>query len=338
MPSSSTVPSNIPRLPNPSNAPNPSIPAQAAGPSNGGDVRVKNEPSDQNGYASLPALPANFRNDIASQRAAQNLADKYGQSAQSQINQLHSQAGIKQSQGPIMGQQQRPAGAPSNVQLPPMQSEQARREYAERQRQQQAQQMRNAQQIQSQQRQQPPPTQQQPQRPAGLAGTQMDGAAEWDAYVARRRLESADPHKVDATLRRQLEETSLTMEGGGFMSALLSLPPPYRRAHPSHHTQPSSSSTSNTLLSAQVDGPASSTSDDLPESKYKPGLGGEYDEEDVDAITSDLDDPDDNNIGGEEEEEENGQIMVCTYDKVARVKNKWKCTLKDGVLTTGGKE
>ncbi|TPR11089.1 short chain dehydrogenase family protein [Aspergillus niger] len=33
-----------------------------------------------------------------------------------------------------------------------------------------------------------------------------------------------------------------------------------------------------------------------------------------------------------------GQVMLCTYDKVQRVKNKWKCTLKDGILTTGGKE
>jgi len=26
------------------------------------------------------------------------------------------------------------------------------------------------------------------------------------------------------------------------------------------------------------------------------------------------------------------------YDKVQRVKNKWKCTLKDGVLLVNGKE
>jgi transcription initiation factor TFIIA large subunit len=30
--------------------------------------------------------------------------------------------------------------------------------------------------------------------------------------------------------------------------------------------------------------------------------------------------------------------MLCTYDKVQRVKNKWKCTLKDGILTTNKKE
>lgn len=30
--------------------------------------------------------------------------------------------------------------------------------------------------------------------------------------------------------------------------------------------------------------------------------------------------------------------ILCTYDKVQRVKNKWKCTLKDGVMSVGGKE
>ncbi len=62
------------------------------------------------------------------------------------------------------------------------------------------------------------------------------------------------------------------------------------------------------------------------------------DDEDEDAINSDLDDPDDNVIEEEQDEGRPNQIMLCTYDKVARVKNKWKCTLKDGVLTTGGKE
>ncbi|KAK2004755.1 transcription factor IIA, alpha/beta subunit [Colletotrichum falcatum] len=33
-----------------------------------------------------------------------------------------------------------------------------------------------------------------------------------------------------------------------------------------------------------------------------------------------------------------GHIMLCMYDKVQRVKNKWKCVLKDGVLTVNGKE
>ena len=62
------------------------------------------------------------------------------------------------------------------------------------------------------------------------------------------------------------------------------------------------------------------------------------DDEDEDAINSDLDDPEDTADANDEEEENTKQLMLCTYDKVQRVKNKWKCTLKDGILATGGKE
>ena len=67
-------------------------------------------------------------------------------------------------------------------------------------------------------------------------------------------------------------------------------------------------------------------------------LGDDDDEDEVDedAINSDLDDPDE--VGEENNEEETDQVMLCTYDKVARVKNKWKCTLKDGILRVDGSE
>jgi transcription initiation factor TFIIA large subunit len=51
--------------------------------------------------------------------------------------------------------------------------------------------------------------------------------------------------------------------------------------------------------------------------------GGYDEEEDEDAINSDLDDP---NEGGSEDEVDDeglGHIMLCMYDKVQRVKNKW---------------
>ncbi|KAF7316600.1 Transcriptional factor IIA alpha/beta subunit [Mycena chlorophos] len=64
------------------------------------------------------------------------------------------------------------------------------------------------------------------------------------------------------------------------------------------------------------------------------------DEVDPEAITSDLDDSDTENE--DENEDPNSQIVsdvvFCTYDKVARVKNKWKCVLKDGMIHTGGKD
>ena len=330
VPTNSTLPSNVPRLPNSgSNAANAAISATVGGPPGGGDVRVKNEPTDHNNYNPIPPMPANYsnlNNTIATQRAAQNLAQKYGPSAQSQIDQLQSQAGIKPSQSPVVGQQSRPAGAPGNVQLPPLQNDQAMKEYRERQRQ-QAQQMRNLQVQQQQQRQQTPT--QQPQRPPTLASGQVDGASEWDAYVAQRRQGAADSQHADATLRQQLEATSLAMSGGGFMEPLSSHP----KRRPAHPQTPSSFPPGQI---PQVDGLASNNSNDDLEPKYKD----DDDEEDADAITSDLDDPDDNNVAEDDEEEGggNGQIMVCTYDKVTRLKNKWKCTLKDGVLTTGGKE
>lgn len=65
--------------------------------------------------------------------------------------------------------------------------------------------------------------------------------------------------------------------------------------------------------------------------------GDDDDEEDEDAINSDLDDPDDL-AAAEENGENTDQVMLCTYDKVQRVKNKWKCTLKDGILRVEGNE
>lgn len=61
-------------------------------------------------------------------------------------------------------------------------------------------------------------------------------------------------------------------------------------------------------------------------------------EDDEDAINSDLDDPEDGDIENQDEDETPQQVMLCMYDKVQRTKNKWKCVLKDGVLTIEGKE
>ncbi|TFK70629.1 hypothetical protein BDN72DRAFT_870238 [Pluteus cervinus] len=62
-------------------------------------------------------------------------------------------------------------------------------------------------------------------------------------------------------------------------------------------------------------------------------------QDDSEAINSDLDDSD---TGDEEEAEEGGagetDIVFCTYDKVARVKNKWKCVLKDGMIHVNGRD
>ncbi|TFK53570.1 transcription factor IIA, alpha/beta subunit [Heliocybe sulcata] len=101
----------------------------------------------------------------------------------------------------------------------------------------------------------------------------------------------------------------------------------------------------------QTDGPSSSSSDSpspppsvAPRSTHPslptmPSASQSTTNDDDEAINSDLDDSD------TEEEDENDEggagdtdIVFCTYDKVARVKTKWKCILKDGIAHVNGKD
>ncbi|KAL2863715.1 transcription initiation factor IIA large subunit [Aspergillus lucknowensis] len=155
-----------------------------------------------------------------------------------------------------------------------------------------------------------------------IGNAQTDGAAdnvlsEWKAEVARRR-EAAERQdgEGDRALRDHLRQRMLQLEGGGLM-----IPLDEREAQPKARSLDASGSSA--MPRAQYDGPGG---DDTKE------------EDDEDAINSDLDDPDDLVAEDHDAEDSVGQVMLCTYDKVQRVKNKWKCTLKDGILTTGGKE
>ncbi|KAL2824161.1 transcription factor IIA, alpha/beta subunit [Aspergillus cavernicola] len=157
-----------------------------------------------------------------------------------------------------------------------------------------------------------------------LNNAQTDGAAgdalsEWKVEVARRR-EAAKRQKGegDHALRDHLRQRMLQLEGGGLM-----LPLDERESQPKGSTLSLNAAGPSTTPRAQFDGPGG---DDTKE------------EDDEDAINSDLDDPDDLVAEDHDSEDSVGQVMLCTYDKVQRVKNKWKCTLKDGILTTGGKE
>ncbi|KAF7374523.1 Transcription factor IIA, alpha/beta subunit [Mycena sanguinolenta] len=74
-------------------------------------------------------------------------------------------------------------------------------------------------------------------------------------------------------------------------------------------------------------------------------------EGDEDAITSDLDDSDSDSDSSsrslpssrstphakEETRRGNTDMVFCTYTKVARVKTKWRCVLREGVIHVGGK-
>ncbi|EJD02638.1 transcription factor IIA, alpha/beta subunit [Fomitiporia mediterranea MF3/22] len=125
------------------------------------------------------------------------------------------------------------------------------------------------------------------------------------------------------------------------------------------YTQPSASAPGNTTQASsqtripQVDGPSSSASDSSsppqsqtyapPPRSLHPSLPqpsqGQIGVADSEEINSDLDDSD-SDSNEEEQEGALGEtdIVFCTYDKVARVKNKWKCVLKDGMIHVNGKD
>ncbi|KAK3310208.1 transcription factor IIA, alpha/beta subunit [Chaetomium strumarium] len=120
-----------------------------------------------------------------------------------------------------------------------------------------------------------------------------------------------DRERIDQHFHAQLAARAKQMEGGGLMVPLNDAA-----------KQPS------LVAPRQGDGPAQLD-------------GGDDDiksEEDEDAINSDLDDTDEDKDDDDDDDETMGHMMLCMYDKVQRVKNKWKCILKDGVLTVNGKE
>lgn len=160
-----------------------------------------------------------------------------------------------------------------------------------------------------------PPIKQENDQRNGLGSAQLDGPSDdssgSDAVIATRNARG-ETHpfarlEADTTIRSIIEANAQRLEGGGLM-----LPLSERRS-----TLPSSASR------------IAST----------PRLGGDAadDEDDEDAINSDLDDPDDTgetNLEGAYD----GDVVLCLYDKVQRVKNKWKCVLREGILTIEGKE
>ncbi|KKO98278.1 transcription factor IIA [Trichoderma harzianum] len=119
---------------------------------------------------------------------------------------------------------------------------------------------------------------------------------------------------IDRILHDQIAAKAKSMEGGGLMLSL---------------KEATKNQSKSKKLRSKGKAPAGVAAYD----------GGDDDEDiDEDAINSDLDDPDEDRDDDEVDDEGLGHIMLCMYDKVQRVKNKWKCTLKDGVLTVNGKE
>ncbi|KAJ9199390.1 hypothetical protein DTO164E3_4702 [Paecilomyces variotii] len=325
LPPTATVPSNAPKPPStqqpqapqqqiPQSHPGvtPSLQAPVPGqlpvsgpPSNAnGQPRIKTEPGLNGPMNQMPQAPSNPQS--ARERAANMLQQRYGPAATTSISQLQAQSQAALS---LPGQPR-----PANPQMPNGQGQDIK-----------PQQYQNVNQPQS--------------TPVGNAQTDgaSDGLMEWKAEVARRREAAARQNgEGDRLLREQLRLQALSLEGGGLMLPLdeqdLSSKIAKRRVL-SHSMR----STSEDVAPGATPTMAPSISS-LPRPQYDGPDDDDKVEDDEDAINSDLDDPDDLIAEEHEGEDAVGQVMLCTYDKVQRVKNKWKCTLKDGILTTGGKE
>lgn len=107
---------------------------------------------------------------------------------------------------------------------------------------------------------------------------------------------------IDRILHDQIAAKAKSMEGGGLMLSL--------KEAAKNQPKPKK-------LRSKGKGPAGVAAYD----------GGDDDDVDVevdeDAINSDLDDPDEDRDDDEVDDEGLGHIMLCMYDKVQRVKNKW---------------
>ncbi|KAK3071892.1 transcription factor IIA subunit alpha [Teratosphaeriaceae sp. CCFEE 6253] len=170
--------------------------------------------------------------------------------------------------------------------------------------------------------------QQQP-RPPNPAYARTDGAdeglEEWQAYMANRRAVTAEQtQRADHMMRDHVMQGAADLQSG-LMMTLEELPKGGKKRR------------ARVVVESHSNGQESST---------VPQLDGEFDddekpikdEDDADAINSDLDSDEDPTGDLDEDEDEFADSILCTYDKVQRVKNKWKCILKDGVMSINKKE
>ena len=285
-----------------------------------GGNRIKQEPGTEQQYGSLPnGYP------------------------QQQVPQVPPQGGAVRAAQLTQEYQQRlalPGQRPQGLSLPQQNPQQGQSQYSPQQRQ-----MMQQQAALQQQQAQPrikvendsPQVQQggfpQQQRP-NPTYAQTDGAddalEDWQQQLAQRRaLHAANGQRADRMMREQATQVSIELESG-LMVPLdeqpgRSIPKKRRTAPPpTQSTNVGEGGPSVPQLDGDVD-------------DAKPAVKDEEDDEN--AINSDLDDSDDDPINAVgDDDEEFGDQILCTYDKVQRVKNKWKCTLKDGVMSVGGKE
>ncbi|KAK4551835.1 transcription factor IIA subunit alpha [Recurvomyces mirabilis] len=283
--------------------------------------RIKAEPNYEQPYHGLPnnGFPQGVPQIEGGQARAQVLSQQY-----------------MQRNGLALPGQRPQAMPPNAQQLTPAQMQQYMQQ--QQQRQQAAMQQQQAQPrikvendspqlIQGQFQQQ---QQQQQQRQPNPAYAQTDGAdeglSEWQAYMAQRRAATAEQMQhADRMMQDSIEQRSADLESG-LMVPLNAQP---KGARNKKRRVPTAAQPFSSTLSSvpQLDG----VKEDEDEKPVK-------DEEDEDAINSDLDSDEDPTGDLNDDDDEGGDTILCTYDKVQRVKNKWKCVLKDGVLSIGNKE
>ena len=189
----------------------------------------------------------------------------------------------------------------------------------------------------------------------GAGDSVSDANDDWVAVLARSHVpgdvDGRERRRADGMIRRQVEEAGQTMEAGGLLLPLRQHRPkaPRQRRRPDAANDEPQRALSATPIPSAAPLPSSSRAATSAGSISQLDGGNDADtriqreatdmaEEDEDAINSDLDDPDDGLNNNDDDEDTNTPIMLCMYDKVQRTKNKWKCILKDGVLTVGGRE
>jgi transcription initiation factor TFIIA large subunit len=150
--------------------------------------------------------------------------------------------------------------------------------------------------------------------PNGIAKSQVDGGVDeddqaFDGVLLQRASNGSTSElgrvQIDSMLHEQIARGAKRMEGGGLMLPL--------REATKHKGIAKRERKSSGV--AQHDGPED---DALVKDE----------DDDADAINSDLDDPEDNMDDDEDDDDAMGHIMLCTWDKVQRVKNKWYVSLE----------
>ena len=267
--------------------------------------RIKTEPGLESPTTQAPfqtPVITNPNATTAQQRAAQHLQANYGQRAAASINAIQG-----------------------NVPQPPQGTQQAMQQQQQQQQsysQQQMTQMQQHSQAQTMSTQRPPMTpdqyrqamaasmQQRLQNQSNNVGSaQTDGAGEdvVESFgVVKRGDEPMGRIEIDGLIREKIVAMGKSMEGGGLMLPLK------QATHPQARRRKVTRQTG--IGKAQHDGVDSDEDD-------KDGVKDE--DLDEDAINSDLDDPEDGLNDEEDDDEVMGHIMLCMYDKVQRVKNKW---------------